>query len=504
MSTLDKNPSNEQVQTFFRKAEELERQSQHQQAHQIYKQIIRAKPNWPFAYYGLATTLIATGNFEDARRNLIKAIQLKENRAPFHHQLAEVHNRLDDLENAIKSIDRAIELEPTNTDYLVAKAYIYLINGHPQTAYDLLDPVAQSTKPTDQLLRVYASLCGSMGDPQRGIDALEPRTAEINPDPMITATNLFVLAKLLDQTAQYDKAYAAATRASELRADVYHIEERTKRVEDRIAAWTKDRLARLPRSRVNSSKPVFIVGMPRSGTTLIEQIIASHHECYGAGELIGILNADFHLSTPLPAQDLADHLDELKAPTIDREARKVLKAMEKQVPKGEKPTRITDKLPMNFQHIGLIELLFPNARIIHCQRHVLDTFISSYLLDFAGLNNLAYTYNPVHFAHAYALYLRQMEHWKKVSSLPILEISYEEIIADQRGMTEQIVSFLDLEWDDACMRFFERKRAVNTASTEQVRKAMYSSSMARWKNYDGCLDAVKEALTAHGVKWQPE
>ncbi len=502
MKSIDKTSSSEAVQAAFRHAEQLELQGQFVPARAIYQQIAKSKPGWPYAHYGIGSTYFGVGKFEEARRNIRKAISLKADHAAFHAKMAEILNRLDDSEQAIESVDKAIELDPSNSDHVVTKASIFRYNGYLPQAYNLLLPIVESGEGSDLLQRIFASLCGAIGDPERGIEALAPVAEKVNKDKMVTATHCFVLTKLYDQTEQYDKAYESATRGSELRGDRYPPEERTQLFEDRARVWSKDRLTEMPRSRSNTTKPVFIVGMPRSGTTLIEQIIAAHPKAYGCGELINILEAATEIATAneqIP--QLVSVIENLKSASLDRVARRILKDMEKQAPKGEKPERITDKMPLNFQHLGLIEILFPNAKIIHCTRHVLDNFISCYLLDFAGLNNQAYTYHPKHFAHFYSLYLKYMEHWKSVCSIPILDVSYEDTIADQRAMTERILDFLQLEWDDACMSFFEAKRAVNTASVEQVRKQIYTSSQARWKNYEAHLDPVREALEEYGVEY---
>jgi tetratricopeptide (TPR) repeat protein len=490
MKPVDKNASPKAVQAAFRQAESLANAGHHAQALPIYQQIVRAKPRWPYAYYGLADLYANLGQFSLALSNIRKAIDRKPNHALFYAKIAEIENRLDDKDSALQSVGRAIELEPKNPQHIVTKATILRSNADPQAAFDLLESALPEHKTDDQLVRFYASLAGALGDPKAGIDILEPLTQTINPDPIVTATHHFTLAKLYDQAEQYGLAYQAAAAGAKLRGDTYSPDQRESQLTERIAAWSKTRLDSLPRSRVKTDKPIFIVGMPRSGTTLIEQIIAAHPDAYGCGELIGILEAD---------AEIGGELESLKPAMIDRIARRVLKGMESQVPKGEKPKRVTDKLPLNFQHLGLIEVLFPQARVIHCRRGVLDNFISCYLLDFAGVNNHAYAYDPGHFAHFYSVYLRTMEHWKSVCSVPILDVEYEEVVGDQLGQTERILEFVGLGWDDACMAFFEARRAVNTASVEQVRKGMYSSSVGRWKNYQGEIGAVQDALRARGV-----
>lgn len=503
MSAFEKNAPKNAIHTAFRQAEQLELAGHYPQALAIYQQLAKQQPRWPFAYFGIGSVYSALGRFEDARKNLRKAINLNPENPNFHAKLALVLNKLDDKENALIAADFALSAEPTNADFILNKAIILRYNGDPEAAHALLKDAYENGINTEVIVRVYAVLCGVLGDPQTGITALLPLTKTVSSNPMITATHFFVLSKLYDQTKQYDLAFTAAQSGADLRTDTYNPQDRTHLFTQRTRAWSKERMPTLARSRVNSEKPIFIVGMPRSGTTLIEQIIASHPSAYGAGELIGILNAATEIATPTElVPDLVDVIDQLKQATLDRVARRILKDMESQAPKNEKPTRITDKLPLNFQHIGLIEQLFPNARIIHCTRHVLDTFISCYLLDFAGINNHAYTYDPNHFAHFYKIYLSYMDHWKQVSSLPILDISYEDTIADQRAMTERLLEFVDLPWDDQCMNFFDTQRSVNTASVEQVRKPIYTSSKARWKNFESHLDPIKEALKRNEVPIQ--
>ncbi|MBL4698519.1 MAG: sulfotransferase [Phycisphaerales bacterium] len=503
MNQINPKSSTQATQDAFRHAQSLEDQGLFDQALQIHQQIAKAKPRWAFGFYGLGSAYFGIGKFDDARRNLRKALSIDNKHPAFHAKLAQTYNRLDDQSNAIQSIETARALDPKNAQYLVEHAVILRAQGHPRDAHKLLQTALNNGQESELLSRYYASLCGVLSDPQTGIDHLEPLTKSVNPDPLVTAAHMFVLAHLYNQSAQYDLAYKAATRGSELRKDTYNPQEREQLLNERIGAWSKDRLQSMPRSRVNSDKPVFIVGMPRSGTTLIEQIIASHPKAYGCGELINIFTAAAELTTATKyTPTLVDVLEAIKTPTLDRTARKVLKEMEKQAPKGEKPIRITDKMPLNFQHIGLIETLFPNARIIHCKRHVLDNFISCYLLDFAGLNNHAYAYSPEHFAHFYSVYLKYMDYWKSVSSLPILDITYEETIADQRTATERILEFLDLEWDDQCMSFFDTDRAVNTASQEQVRKPIYTSSQARWKKFESHLKPVMDSLDTYNINWQ--
>lgn len=504
MSLFGQNETVEAAHSAFRQAEQLQERGMFAQALPLNREIVSKYPKWPYGYFGLGNAYAGVGQFEDARKNLRKALNLKDDEAVFHDRIAEVFNRLDDPASAFEHIERAIALQPQNITFAVHKAMILRYNNDPQSAHGLLEPLILRGERDEHMVRVYASLCGVIDEPDRGIEALLPLTETVHSDPIITASHWYVLAGLYNQTQRHDEAYDAAARGAELRGDQYDHDAREEVCDARLRAWSAERMPGLARSKVTSEQPVFIVGMPRSGTTLIEQIIAAHPKAYGAGELINIFAAADDIASPTDEQaDLTELVAALKPATLDRTARKILREMEKQAKKdtrgGGKPERITDKLPLNIQHLGLIEQLFPNARVIHCKRNPLDNFISCFLLDFEGVNAHAYTYSPEHFAHFYSIYERYMAHWHEVCTIPILDVEYEEVIADQRGQTERLLGFVGLPWDDACMAFHKEERTVTTASSEQVRQRIYTSSRRRYRNFEARLGPIREALAKYGV-----
>ncbi len=151
-------------------------------------------------------------------------------------------------------------------------------------------------------------------------------------------------------------------------------------------------------------------------------------------------------------------------------------------------------MPNNYLHIGLIATLFPNARIIHCRRDPLDTCLSIYCHDFPG--NHPYAYDLANLGHYYRQYDRVTDHWRRVLPQPMLEVQYEDLVADQEGMTRKILNFCGLEWDDRCLAFYKTERVIHTASRSQVRRPIYKSSVGRWKRYERHLGPLKAALAA--------
>ncbi len=238
--------------------------------------------------------------------------------------------------------------------------------------------------------------------------------------------------------------------------------------------------------------PVFVVGMPRSGTTLIEQIIASHPKAAGAGELFDLDNIVQSL-TGLNSGALS--FPEVVATMSGEQLRQVgaryVAAIRALAPAAE---RIADKMPWNFHFAGLIHLALPNARIIHARRDPVDTCLSCFSILFEGNSN-QYTYDLVELGRFYRAYDSLMAYWRDV--LPpglMLEVQYEEVVGDLEKQARQIISHCGLDWDDACLDFHKTRRPVRTSSVAQVRKPIYRSSVGRWRPYREQLRPLLEEL----------
>ena len=231
--------------------------------------------------------------------------------------------------------------------------------------------------------------------------------------------------------------------------------------------------------------------MPRSGTTLIEQILASHPEVYGAGELGLIISATDSLPSRLGSMlvypECMASIDQRHLDQIADQYLRQISAL------SSNAARITDKMPHNFLHLGFIELLFPNARVIHCVREPLDTCLSCYFTDFGDKH--AFSRNLSDLGRYYRQYQRLMKHWRKVLNIPIIDISYEALVEDQIALSQKMIEFCDLDWDDQCIDFYQTDRVVTTASYDQVRQPLYKTSVQRWKNYQEFIDPLMEELS---------
>ena len=248
-------------------------------------------------------------------------------------------------------------------------------------------------------------------------------------------------------------------------ADLYRLDSSTPAVENEII-------------------PVFVVGMPRSGTSLIEQILASHSAVHGAGELTD-LQKIFNSIGDFPEAFLRLAPEQFSA--IGQTYRQRITTL------AEGARFVVDKMPANFFYAGAMPLLLPNAKIIHCRRDPVDTCLSCYSKNFAGEQRFSYDLREL--GAFYQSYSRLMEHWRQL--LPashFLEVEYEAVVADQERETRRILQYLGLEWEDGCERFYETPRAVRTASVNQVRSPIYHSSVGRWKRHAAELTPLLEVL----------
>jgi len=236
-----------------------------------------------------------------------------------------------------------------------------------------------------------------------------------------------------------------------------------------------------------SSLPIFVLGMPRSGTTLIEQIIASHPDIHGAGELPGLPAI---VRSEIAGTAFPDNVRLLDQARLTAWGAEYVSGLQQRAPDAR---RITDKMPANFLALGLIHLMLPNAKIVHVKRNPADTCLSCFTQLFKS--GQEFTYDLAELGRYYADYVRLMEHWRKV--LPdgaFLDVQYEDIVADQKTQARRLIEYCGLEWNDACLDFHRDKRVVRTASMAQVRQPIYLSSVERWRPYEKFLGPLFDVL----------
>ncbi len=437
-------------------AEALRLQQKSVESIACYEEALRLDPASLVAVNGIGHALLEQGRFDEARAWFAKALAHDPRSAEGHFNMGLAFQLQGRFEEAIAWHEKAIALDP----------------GHANAHYNL----------------VKSRKFGSQDDRRRELEAVlaMPSLA----DEQRAGLN-FALAKTCDDLGDYDAAFRHYKEANDLkRARLpYRPEDFTTYVDRLIAAFDENLFAAKRGIGSQSELPVFIVGMPRSGTTLVEQILASHPEVHGAGELDYLRQLVHELPERLGGAPYPAGMTRLDAAAAQAIANAHLARLREH---SATAARITDKMPNNFARLGVIALLFPRARLIHCVRDPLDTCLSCYFQEFAHGQPFAYDLDAL--GRYYRDYQRLMAHWRAVLPSPILDVPYEALVADQEGWSRKLVAFLGLPWDERCLAFYENERLVRTASFWQVRQPIYASSIGRWRHYARHLGPLFAAL----------
>jgi tetratricopeptide (TPR) repeat protein len=451
------------------------------------------QPAEPQHYRHLALDYLVAGLVDRAEDQARRALELAPEDPESHGTLANVLLAGGDWDTALEATDRALALAPDREDVQATKAALLERLGRREEAFALVRPLVEGRASfLVRALNTYVTLARRLGRQAEAVGYLEKGITSRGLPQGSRVEMLFQAGSLYDDLDQRDKAFAAVAEANRLKPRQYDAGAEQRRFERIRAVYSADFLREAAGSGDDTRRPVFIVGMPRSGTSLTEQILASHPQVHGAGELteLGRLVEDLprRLDSEAGYPDcMADWTAEAAA-GMAAEYRDYLDSLA-----PPEAARVTDKLPTNFLHLGLISLLYPEAAIIHCRRDPMDTCLSCFFQNF-GAAGLAFAYDLESLGHFYRLYQGLMDHWRAVLPNPMLELDYEALVDEPEAQTQRLLAFCDLPWDDACLRFHEARRRTTTASYDQVRRPIYTSSVARWRRYEPYLAPLKRAL----------
>jgi tetratricopeptide (TPR) repeat protein len=428
-----------------------------------YRRALELDPGHRDAAHNLAAALNNLGGAcrragapEAAERCYRAALTVAPRRYESWYNLGNVLNECGRFEEAIRCFERSLEIHP----------------GHAKSHYNIT------------LSRRYHDSC----HPDRGrIEGLLARDDLPRSDRVRLE---FALGKLLDDAGEYDAAFRHYHTANGL-AGVRLDRDGQRRFFERLFAVFRPELFDAFAGAGSASEcPVFIVGMPRSGTSLVEQIVSAHPEVAGAGELSAAGEIAAALSdTTGTGRPYPSSVGSLDRRTIAALGGRYLRALCSVSPNA---ARVTDKMPTNFLHVGLMRLLFPRARFIHCVRDAADTCLSCYFQNLPEEHAFAFDLGDLGFF--YGLYRRLMAHWRRVLPGGIHEVRYEDLVGHTERSARALVAACGLDWDPVCLEPHRNPRAVKTASSWQVRQPVYGTSVARWKRYEAHVGELLEAL----------
>lgn len=423
-----------------------------------FESVIAALPRCAPVYCNIGNVFRQLGHRSDAIEQYEKSLGIDPNYAEGHYDLGVVYQEIGDQEKALKSFRRAIAL-----DRRLTKSW-HAIVSHSRS--DLNDEDVQT---------MQQSLSSS---------------SEHSPEQRMHLE--FALGKVREVDSDYEEAikhYHAANRLRRAAVD-YSVERDEITFENIKATFDSDFLDHWSEVGVSDETPIFIIGMPRSGTTLAEQILASHSSVFGGGELLTLPRV---ISERIPMQDGVDYtaaLETVSASDLKFIANRYISLLRRL--HGE-VHHITDKLPTNFLNLGLIKILFPNARVIHCTRDPRDTCYSIYKHYFSARGH-HYAYDMEDLGHYYNLYASLMAHWKQSFPGGFFDLNYELMVEEQETTTRALLEACGLPWDPACLKFHKTARPVATISASQVRQPIYTGSVGVWRKYEESLAPLLRIL----------
>jgi tetratricopeptide (TPR) repeat protein len=498
-----------------------------------YQLALRLQPNHTEAHNNLGEVFVYQGKDDQALACFQHAVAIQPTEAVFHYNVGKTLKALKRSSEAIASFREAVRLRPDFGEALTKLGLLLVADSEYDEALVCFEQAAR-VLPREAV--VHSNLGNALLEAGNKKAASQHFREALRLDPdciqalsRVAFTDLFRLSrdqleriKLLltqpqlrprdasmlhfayahirDRAKDYDEAFYHFREGNSLRRRLFHqagkafnSHEHQQWIDRLVDTFTPAYFQGVEGAGLASQVPLFVIGMPRSGTTLVEQILSQHASVFGAGEL-----QDFHrLVEALPGR--SNTVESYPACVTDIDRQTIHNLAEEHLQRLTKLDQgasfVVDKMPLNFLHLGLIATLFPNARIIHCRRDPLDSCLSCYFQFFPGMN---FAWDLGDLGAFYRQYVRLMAHWGEVLPLRMMEVQYEDLVSNQEAVSRQMVAFCGLDWDDRFLAFHDNPRRVHTASTLQVRRPIYTTSVRRWQCYAKYLQPLIDSLAGAG------
>jgi tetratricopeptide (TPR) repeat protein len=485
----NKHPND--VQANFLLAQILVAREMHDSAIPFAETAVMLAPFHPGTNYFLGRLYLHVELFEKAAPLLFESLKKAPNSALLHWALADMYMAFNQGETASKYYETALQLPLDDQRKLqIRNLYFHTllaINRHAEA--EKLSFEMKNTPEMSALFLLQRSQNAKLDQFDILTEQIKDELASPSLDASQRATLHHALGNVMDRSKDHHSAFEQWLISRSYNRDEFQIDAFVGTVDNLIVFYSRDMLQSLRVLGHQSEQPIFIFGMARSGTTLTEQIIGSHKDATGIGELgrMGKLEHKF-FETYCENKDEQRLFRDAKSGVLIENSNEYLNLLSKISPQGAK--RVADKSVAQYQAAGFIHACFPNARFIHCNRHPADSYVSA----FQNRLNHDYVSNQEHYAKYYLGKEKLMAHWRTCFPDQIFDLTYEKLVQDPETIVRELITFLGLEWDPNCMKFFEQKSTVKTLSLHQVRQPIYTSSIYRWKKYEKHLGPLFAAL----------
>lgn len=462
-------------------AEILFRVDRFDEAKVLFDQALEETPDDIRLLLRFSFVLERLNRIDEAIEVIKRAAEISKESPDIWHRMASIYFMINKLDIALEYIDKAIGLKPDFAAALATKSEILQSQGDMKEAEKM---ARQAIDHSPNLPHPYFTISKLKKFEADDADFKKmQQLAEVSKSlGQENAISLhYSLFKAFEDIKDYKKSFEALQKGSDLKFNSVYYDKtvNARALENMHKYWNKESVQEMQGKGFDDGSPVFIVGMPRSGTTLTEQIISSHPEVYGAGELTFI-------------GDIEKKIGLIKPDTAAKFGKEYIKQIRDIADESKSAKLITDKMPGNFAKMGVILSALPNAKVIHCRRNPIDTCLSCYKQLFAMGHYWSYNFDAM--AKQYDMYMAMMAHWRKLYPDQFLEINYEDTVEDFENQARKLIDYVGLEWDEACLSPHKSKRAVMTASKGQVRKPIYKTSVEAWRRYEDELAPLVEKL----------
>jgi len=452
---------------------------------------LQLKPGLTEAHINRGNALNDLGRQDEAVEEFTRVLKTDPTVPEAHFNLAAALSFQGEKNAALEHYREALRLKPDFMAAVLGATEMLDRLGQPESARKQLQPFADRRSKDVFITIAHAGLAAGDDERRESITDLESLLGGKKVSRNITRKIYFMLGTLYDAMQSYDGAFENYRQGNGLVREEFDRAGRLQNIDRLIDAFNPESFRSLPRAANTSELPVFIVGLPRAGKTLAEEMLASHPRVTGAGELADVTNimraieADTGMDFPLG-------IDKLPVGKLDEYANEYLERRKAGAFQGA--TRIVDTMPGNFQYLGLIMMLFPHAHIIHCRRNPLDQCLECYFKNFFRASEYAYTSNLDDLAFMYSHYSRLMRHWKETLALPLLEVRYEALVQQPEATCRELLDFVGLAWDPRCLDFHQLGKS-QLMKAREIHEPVHTRFIGRWKNYERHLQPLIDGLT---------